>query len=121
MTDKLVRAGYQQLGGGYIERAKREGIEVDYRKVCPSQYWHLMTYCDSKKPDDKFRSVVCGELIFWMSEVLGCVDKQEMESLLNDIIASASPSEKRPLYDRRKWNKRIHDLCYDNIEAAIIG
>ena len=83
LTNRLVRAGYQQLGGGYIDRAKREGVVVDYRQCSPSQYWHLMTYCDSKNPDDKFQSVVCGELIFWMAEVLGCVNKQEMEKLLN--------------------------------------
>ena len=121
LTDRLVKAGYQQLGGGYIDRAKREGVAVDYHLCSPSQYWHLMTYCDSKKPDDKFLSVVCGELIFWMAEVLGCVDKQEMEKLLNDIIESATPSEKRPIYDRRKWNRCIHNLCYDKIMEAITG
>ena len=121
LTNKLVSAGYQQLDGGYIDRAKREGVEVDYHKCSPSQYWHLMTYCDSKNPNDKFQSVVCGELIFWMAEVLGCVEQQEMEKLINDIIASATSSEKRPIYDRRKWNRRIHNLCYEKIEEAIIG
>ena len=121
LTDRLVKAGYQQLGGGYIDRAKREGVVVDYRQCSPSQYWHLMTYCDSKSPNDKFQSVVCGELIFWMAEVLGCVEQQEMEKLLNDIIDSATPSEKRPIYDRRKWNKRIHELCYDKIVASVTG
>lgn len=119
LTDRLVKAGYQQLGGGYIDRANREGVVVDYHLCSSSQYWHLMTYCDSKNPDDKFQSVVCGELIFWMAEVLGCVEQQEMEKLLNDIIKSATSSEKRPIYDRRKWNRRIHNLCYNKIMDAI--
>jgi len=119
LTDRLVSAGYQQLGGGYIDRAKREGVVVDYHQCSPSQYWHLMTYCDSKSPVDKFQSVVCGELIFWMAEVLGCVEQQEMEKLLNDIIKSATQSEKRPIYDRRKWNRRIHNLCYDKMMDAV--
>ena len=119
LTNRLVRAGYQQTSGGYIDRAKRDGIEVDYQKCSPSQYWHLMTYCDRKKPDDKFQSVVCGELIFWMAEVLGCVEKCEMEKMLNEIIGSVSSSMNRPVYDRRRWNREIHNLCYDKIINAI--
>ena len=41
LTDKLIAAGYRQVGGGYIDRARKMGI------VSPSQYWHLMSYCDS--------------------------------------------------------------------------
>ena len=48
-----------------------------------------------------------------------CVKQQEMEKLLNDIIKSATPSEKRPIYDRRKWNRRIHNLCYDKMMDAV--
>ena len=48
LTEKLVKAGYQQVGGGYIDRAKRNGIRVNYEENSPSQYWHLMTYCDSR-------------------------------------------------------------------------
>jgi len=48
LTEELVKAGYQQVSGGYIDRAKREGIIVDYKINAPSQYWHLMTYCESR-------------------------------------------------------------------------
>ena len=61
LTEKLVKAGYQQVRGGYINRAKKEGMLVDYKKNSPSQYWHLMTYCDSrngKKRSAKALSVV---------------------------------------------------------------
>ena len=44
LTEKLVKAGYQQVSGGYIDRAKREGIIVDYKITAPYQYWHVMTY-----------------------------------------------------------------------------
>ena len=44
LTEKLVGAGYQQISGGYIDRARREGILVDYTKNQPSQYWHLMSF-----------------------------------------------------------------------------
>ena len=45
LTERLVGAGYQQKDGGYIKRAKKEGLEIDFTKNCPSQYWHLMTFC----------------------------------------------------------------------------
>jgi hypothetical protein len=71
LTEKLVNAGYQQTSGGYIERARKESIEVNFKKNLPSQYWHLMTYCNSRNETCTFgKSIVCGELIFWMAEVL---------------------------------------------------
>ena len=37
LTERLVKAGYQQVWGGYIDRAMREGLLVDYKKNAPSQ------------------------------------------------------------------------------------
>ena len=69
LTEKLVGAGYQQISGGYIDRARRVGLLADYAKNLPSQYWHLMSYCDRRDPNKPFsRSVVCGELFLWMAE-----------------------------------------------------
>ena len=31
LTDKLVNSGFQHLSGGYIERAKKENMEVTYK------------------------------------------------------------------------------------------
>ncbi len=121
LTEKLVKAGYQQRSGGYIDRAITEGIEVDYTQNKPSQYWHLMTYCNSRQSDRLFsKSIVCGELIFWMAEVSGAVEKDELEKLANRIIESAScPKGKRPIYDRNKWNREIQQLCFDKIVETI--
>jgi hypothetical protein len=67
MTEKLVKAGYQQISGGYIDRARREGLLVDYTKFSPSQYWHLMSYCNSCNSDRSFsKRIVCGELLCYL-------------------------------------------------------
>lgn len=113
LTEKLVKAGYQQVSGGYIDCAKRRGMKVDYRDNSPSQYWHLMTYCNSRSVDKPFsKSIVCGELIFWMAEVSGAVEKEQLERLADQIISSANLSSgTRPIYDRIKWNREIQKMC----------
>ena len=121
LTERLVKAGYQQISGGYIDRAIREGLLVDYKKNAPSQYWHLMTYCDSRDGDIPFsNSIVCGELIFWMAEVSGAVDCATLEQLANQIIESADISKgDRPLYNRGKWNLIIQEVCFVRIQSNI--
>lgn len=121
ITEKLVKAGYQQKGGGYIKRAKQEGLEIDYKKNLPSQYWHLMTYCNSQDDRKTFgRSIVCGELIFWMAEVLGCVSHKDMNSLADTIIKNAEKGYDGEItYNRKLWNNKIQELCFDKIEKAI--
>ena len=117
LTEKLVKAGYQQVGGGYIDRAKRNGIRVNYEENSPSQYWHLMTYCDSHNANRPFsNSISCGELLFWMAEVSGTVAKEELERLADQIIESADLSKSsRPIYDRKKWNREIQKHCFEKI------
>ena len=121
LTERLVKAGYQQISGGYIDRAIREGLLVDYKKNAPSQYWHLMTYCDSRDGDIPFsNNIVCGELIFWMAEASGVVDCATLEQLVNQIIESADHSKgNRPIYDRAKWNQAIQDVCFERIKANV--
>lgn len=96
-------------------------MEIDFQKNQLSQYWHLMSYCDAKREDDLFtKSVVCGELIFWMAEVLDCVPKEHLENLVNEIISSRIPaSNGRYIYDRKRWNKEIQKLCFDSISSVI--
>lgn len=120
-TELLVKSGYQQRSGGYIKRAYDEGILVDYKQNSPSQYWHLMTYCNSRNPQNTFsRSIVCGELIFWMAEVSNSVSSTELEELANRIIADASYKEDgTPIYDRIKWNKEIQEICFERIEEKV--
>ena len=117
LTEKLVKAGYQQVSGGYIDRARWRGVRVSYKENSPSQYWHLMTYCDSRKAEKPFStSVICGELILWMAEVSGAVEKSQLEKMVNQIVESADLSRgNKPVYDRRKWNREIYNLCFDRI------
>lgn len=121
LTEKLVKAGYQQTSGGYIERAISEGIEVDYKQNMPSQYWHLMSYCNSRDPKATFcKGIVCGELIFWMAEASACVNWKDLQNLLEQIITNSDNSQDgKPLYDRKKWNKEIQDLCFDKITYQV--
>ena len=127
LTEKLIKSGYQQEYGGYIGFATEQKVEVDYRKAEPNQWWHLIkSYCNRTPPDKNFgRSIQCGELIFWMAEVGECVDKKELESLVNNIIASGIPVNRRndqkpPIkYSRGEWNKEILNLCFDKIVKEI--
>ena len=121
LTEKLVNSGYQQISGGYIDCAKLRGVRVNYKENSPSQYWHLMTYCDSRNAERTFsKSVVCGELIFWMAEVSGAVDKQELDSLVHQIVESADHTNGvRPIYDRMKWNRKIQEICFSRIQLKV--
>ena len=128
LTEKLIKAGYQQnIHYGYMCFAKEQDVEVDYRKGEPNQWWHLIkSYCDRSKPDTKFsKSIKCGELIFWMAEVSNCVDLSKMEKLVDEIIASGTPTHPRnpikpnTIYARDKWNNEIQNLCYENIKKTV--
>lgn len=121
LTERLIKAGYQQTGGGYIDLAKKRGLTVDYTKAEPTQHWHLIEeYCPSVNRDKSFnRSVVCGELIFWMVEVSKAVPYDKLEELLERIIADGDDSATPPKYDRIKWNKEIQKLCFDAITNVV--
>lgn len=121
LTEKLVAAGYQQTRGGYIAKAKGLSMEVDCLSNKPSQFWHLMSYCETKKEEDRFtKSVVCGELVFWMAEVLDCVPKDMLENLVDEIVSSRIPaSNGRYIYDRKHWNKEIQKICFDSIMGKL--
>jgi hypothetical protein len=119
----LVGAGYQQKDDGYIKNAKKQGKEIDYKRNLPSQYWHLMSYCYSRHPQEPFRkSIVCGELIFWMAEVSDAVPKEDLRKLVEVITSNAINYEGDcPIYDRIRWNKEIQKLCFDAIKAKVEG
>ena len=89
----------------------------------PSQYWHLMIYCASRNESNTFgKSIVCGELIFWMAEVLDCVPSNEMETLLEQIINSRIIADNGTFqYDRKRWNKAIQNLCFDRIVKMVLN
>lgn len=115
LTERLVKAGFQQKSGGYIEIAKKQGLEVDYRKAKPSQYWHLMNYCEMVDGEKTFgKNVVCGELIFWMTEVSGAVEKDELDKLVDEIIAG-------DIENRKKWNGVIQNVCFEKIKKLVLA
>lgn len=121
LTERLIKAGYQQTSGGYIDLAKKRGITVDYMKAEPTQYWHLVEEYIPSVPEDKVfsKSIVCGELIFWMAEVSKAVTEEKLEELLGRIIADGDKGTIPPKYDRVKWNKEIQNLCFDAIMDVV--
>ena len=116
LTERLIKAGYQQTGGGYIDLAKKRGLTVDYTKAEPTQYWHLIEEdCPSVDKNKSFnKSIVCGELIFWMAEVSKAAPDDKLKELLERIIADGNGAIP-PKYNRVKWNKEIQNLCFDAI------
>ena len=121
LTNRLVGIGYQQKAGGYVKRAQKEGLEIDYTKNSPSQYWHLMTFCSIRPEQEKFtKTIQCGELIFWMAEVSGSVQTDALKQLVDAIADNAIGYDgDRPIYDRRYWNKEIQRLCFDAIRDCV--
>ena len=121
LTERLIKAGYQQTGGGYIDLAKKHGITVDYTKAEPTQYWHLIEEYVPSVPGEKMfnKNIVCGELIFWMAEVSKAVPEEKLKELLERIIADGDRSTTPPKYDRIIWNKEIQSLCFDSIVETI--
>lgn len=136
LTKELITSGYRQRSGGYIKTYKNAyGEYPDYRKGEPSQWWHLIrSYCDSKEPNDKFHhSIRCGELLFWMAEVLyneGLLAPNDVN--LNEIKTKAFktaeknspkpfPNPNNPQQPLRtvEANSYIHSELFSKIVAAI--
>lgn len=108
LTDELIESGYMQRYGGYIKYARSCGINN------PTQYWHLISsWCDRSPEDRSFnKRIQCGELIFWMAEVSQAVDTDTLTELKNTIINDY-------LYNRRKGNRKIQEVCFDNIVRLV--
>lgn len=76
-SDKCIREVHQQQEGGYIDVAKKAGIEISREKCIPNQKWHmLVSYIRDDRKDDKtscmksISRVICPELLIWMAEAL---------------------------------------------------
>ena len=108
LTEALMRGGYvQRKGTGY----RKEQIDD-----IPSQYIHLMNYCEGQirngKNKDFPRSVKCGELIFWMAEASNAVRYEKLDKLKDEILENYQNN-------RRDGNPIIHDICFDKIISLI--
>ena len=125
ITEELIKAGYQQERGGYIARAKALGMEVDYKKAKPTQWWHLIkSYCDNEKPDKNFPySIRCGELYFWMAEVSGALTDKQLRELKEEAIGACIQVKRRndklPPLRTSKGNVIIRKACYNEIKKII--
>ncbi|MGB3161777.1 MAG: hypothetical protein WBA84_11085 [Carnobacterium sp.] len=131
LTEKLIKAGYQQAKGhGYMDFAKEQGLEIDYRKGEPNQWWHLIrAYCDFENESNlQPIQIKCGELLVWMAEIANCCDNsklRELEELVDKIIASGESeyhsNETTPnvKYQRGVCNTNIRKLCMDDIIKAV--
>lgn len=86
ISDSFIKSGYQQQGGGYINKAKKIGLEIDYKKAEPNQKWHFIdSYASEKQGNDIYKHLlVCPELLLWMAEACGIdnnlIRKAEKES-----------------------------------------
>lgn len=76
MSDSFVKDGYMQEKGGYIDRAKKEGIVKNIDKAEPNQKWHLLKsyYLQTDINSDAqkcYNSLLCPELLLWIAEAAG--------------------------------------------------
>ena len=82
LSDEFIER-YQQTSGGYIDYAKKCGIEVNKYNHSPNQKWHFFTSWvdqtleeepDFMSHDAKSRvytKLLCPELLLWIYEAMG--------------------------------------------------
>ena len=79
LSDEFIEK-YQQTSGGYIENAKKAGIEVNKQKHSPNQKWHFfeswlypsiedgtLEWTESAK-SRVYSKLLCPELLLWIYE-----------------------------------------------------
>jgi len=130
LTEYLIKSGYQQRKGDYIAYAAEysaahpeDVIEVDYTKASPNQWWHLIkSWCDRSNPKLTFRrSIRCGELYFWMAEVSGVFQEDELRELADQAlrVARENTSDGKMPLRTVESNLIIRDYCFDRIKIAV--
>lgn len=84
LSDEFMEK-YQQTSGGYIDYAKKLGVEVNKYKHEPNQKWHFFTSWleqslnETKNPltyeddarDRVYSKLLCPELLLWIYEACG--------------------------------------------------
>lgn len=142
ISDDFVMSGYQQKDGGYIERAKKENVDVNYKIAEPNQKWHLLCsyipklYFNDKKmsynevknkcnEDIKlnirsFNFLQCPELLLWMAEAAG-IDKDliikasaDAKKIIDEKGTSGRNAAGRIIWTKEPYNfrKKILDIIY---------
>ena len=98
ISDSFIKSGYQQKNSGYISKAKKIGLEIDYKNAEPNQKWHFIdSYASEKQGSDVYKHLlVCPELLLWMAEACG-ID--------NSIVRKAENKAREIINIGRKENK----------------
>ncbi len=112
-TDALIMGGFQQASGGYIKYARRCGMVVDYKLALPKQGWHFIrSYLDRTEPEKaRIKSVVCGELIYWLAEVSNALTDEELDDLAIEVRS----------LERKKANSLIKERCFSRIVDIVMN
>lgn len=94
ISDDFIKSGYQQnKNSGYMDDARKGGLEINADKAEPNQKWHFVeNYLKVKiaegtlKDDDdasKCYKCICPELVLWIAEAAG-IDKAKVEAVANE-------------------------------------
>ena len=54
-----------------------------------------------------------------MAEVSGFVPTDELNDLVDKILADGNRNGDEVTYDRKKWNKAIQDVCFNPIKEYV--
>lgn len=111
-TDALIMSGFRQRSGGYIDYAKKCGIDADYKNAAPNQGWHFIrSYLDRTDPEKaRIDRVSCGEMIYWLAEVSKALSDEELDELARDVSK----------LDRRSANSLIKAKCFPKVLKIVM-
>ena len=115
LTQKLVEGGHVQRNGGYIAYAHEIGI------ANPTQYWHLMeSWAPRSKENATFgKSIHCGELVLWMTEVAEAIPFEDLKNLVDVVLQLHQELPYRQAYTQ--GNQLIQEACFESMTAKVLS
>ena len=119
LTNELIQSGYKQKRDGYVTYLRNKGWTDE--KIY-HQYNHLIySWVEQSKSDGKTttfgKTIVCGELLFWMAEVSHAVAEQELKELKDRVLAEFHAKKAT----RRKLNKEIQRVCFARTVYTVLS
>lgn len=127
ITNEFVKK-YHQDKGGYIKKAKKDGIKIDFNNGEPNQKWHFESYIESKiienekkflkrTPCDVYNKLLCPELKLWIAEAVG-IDKELVEKTAIEVKKFIDKNGKK---SRSNASRQIinTNITWDMIEDKI--
>lgn len=120
LTNELIQSGYKQERSGYVKYFRDKGWADE--KIY-HQYNHLIySWVEQSKSDGKpnatfGKTIVCGELLFWMAEVSHAVDEQELRELKNRVLAEFHAKKAT----RKELNKEIQRVCFARTVYTVLS